>query len=228
MKKEKTKKESKLKKKIKELNSTPRGKAILKLIGWIIFFTVLFIFAFVSSLVAPKKSEPKEPVKISEKEVTLTIYDDLKHLFNSNFEYQYDIVLKEEVIPLETASDDSKTLETHIYFNGKVNNNIEEGYKETDDGITKYYIDNTGVYEVTINNKVLTTDLYKDLEEKYFNRTELLHILSKINYDKNENIYSFKSDMIEYQIEVENDLISKIIIIEQNKIYNFTYKGVEE
>ena len=77
MKEKKIKKESALKKKIKELKKTSRGKAILRLIKWCIFFLVLFIFLAIASLTQPKNNihkpnlnEPQEPSNVPSKEET--------------------------------------------------------------------------------------------------------------------------------------------------------------
>ena len=56
----KNKKESELKQKIKELKKTNKGKAILRLIKWCIFFVILFIFLAIASLMSPKNNSIKK------------------------------------------------------------------------------------------------------------------------------------------------------------------------
>ena len=43
------KKENNLKTKFNEMKKTPKGKAILKLIGWLIFFIIVLVFCLIAS-----------------------------------------------------------------------------------------------------------------------------------------------------------------------------------
>ena len=55
-----------IRRKIKELKKTNRGKAFLKLIYWGIFFLILLVFVLLSSLKSPeKKIENNKPLIIN-------------------------------------------------------------------------------------------------------------------------------------------------------------------
>ena len=139
----KNKKESALKQKIKELKKTNKGKAILRLIKWCVFFVILFIFLAIASLMSPKNNSIKKPnneinkpqeeiPKDNWNEETLTIetINEYQEKLNNDYDYKYEISINKE----------------KYIFSGTKTNNINKGYKESSTGIIKYSIDSTGTY----------------------------------------------------------------------------------
>ena len=212
MKKEKIKKESNFKKKIKELKSTARGRAILKLIGWIIFFILLFIISIISSTLVPKKE--KIPTLETKQEEKITIYDSLKSLFTKNYEYTYDIK-----ISIDNVNE-------QIIFNGKMINQIEEGYKETKSGIIKYKIDTTGTHEIKGSDIISIDNLYENINEKYIIPSLLLKNLLSLKYTNNNDVYSNVSNNTKYYITMKDNKITKIVIDDGFNKYSLSYKEV--
>lgn len=233
LKKEKTEKESTLKKKIKEMKKTPKGVAILKLIGWGIFFFVIFVFCMIASLINPPKKIENEKIDNppTNQEEQNTVIDKeqeyirlLENLKTSNYDYEYKITINEE---------------TYI-FNGSKENNIEKGYKESSIGIIKYYIDETGIYEELTTNKTPITNLYENISVSYLNLDYIISNLKDkvfINietadfsyptyYVKDEkNIYyiSYKNTIGEENNQVEGITIKSL---DNTYTYELTYKNV--
>ena len=168
MSKSKVKKESKLKKKINEMRQTSKGKAILKLVGWAIFFFILFIFLAKSSMLPQAETEKnniKVPLnnsddtnkKVDNKDILKKVQNDL---LTKNYDYTYEIKINEDKYTYE----------------GNKKNNIDKGYKTNMSEIIKYYIDDTGVYRDLGNEKIMIDNLYQEINSNYVN---LEYILSK-------------------------------------------------
>ena len=230
----KVKEESALKKKIKEMKKTPKGKAILKLIGWGIFFFLLFIFCLIASLFSPKenlkeKEENNNATQVTPEEALKDkkeIIEDIKNnLLKSNYDYKYEITFNEEKYTYEGAK-------TKLY---------ETGYKTNNTGIIKYYIDETGTYREFNEEKTLINDLYQNINTNYLDLNYLFNILnfnnlsdancSCLNGECTCVAFSYKDHFNEYYIAYYNtkDIFSpiySIVITSTSYKYNLTYKNV--
>ena len=102
LKKEKQKREkkpSKFKLWHQKMKSTSRGKAILKLIYWGIFFFILFLFLGITSMFtrddvpmnSPVEQTPEEEKKPLEEEVLPTIQEMQEEVLTGHIRYTYDI-----------------------------------------------------------------------------------------------------------------------------------------
>lgn len=232
MKKENLKRESVLKNKIKEMKKTSRGKAILKLIGWVIFFFIIFIFCVVASLIKTPNSEKannranvQDVIEQATGDENITIPMLLEELLISNYNYEYKITINDA---------------TYI-FNGKKENNIEQGYKESSNGIIKYYIDDTGIYQETTNEKILIIDLYENIDATYLNLsniittienlelsdTEALEVLYPTYYAK-DNVNSYYVSFV-LRVSEENNHVKSIIIkaLDNSYEYNLNFDNIE-
>lgn len=213
------KKESSLKKKINELKTTAKGKAILKLIRWSIFFFLLFTLLIIASFFSPKASNNKPTNE--KKEVIDNAYIN-KLLDNlTRDEYQYDIEIKK--------------LEEIISFHGTKTSKLNEGYKETSEGIIKYFIDENGIYQKISNENIPILNLYESLSEQYLIEANLIKNLKVLNFIRNDNcgedcaIMESSSNNIRYTINlksgtVNNDnFIEEIKIVDNEASYTFKY-----
>lgn len=219
------KNESALKKKIKEMKKTSKGNAILKLIGWVIFFIGLFIFCVIASLITKNrplenkpiteapKPEVKEPINDTPSESN-TFNDLIKNLKNSNYTYNYEI-----------TSNGIKYV-----FKGTRKDNTEDGYKESSNGIVKYHIENGYIYEELMDNRVLIDTLYENLESKFLNISSLVETLDELNIEISaEDTYKATDEKNNYIISISNNFIENIVITSSSYEYNlnFTKLGVE-
>jgi hypothetical protein len=236
MKEKKIKKESALKKKIKELKKTSRGKAILRLIKWCIFFLVLFIFLAIASLTQPKNNihkpnlnEPEKPSNVPSKEetdnwnnetLTIETINRFQNYLSNKYDYKYEVTIKSE---------------KYIYSGTKTK--IENsGYKESSTGIIKYSIDNTGTYMETTTDKVMIDNLYEGLEESYLDPIYILNILKVLQISRDlecdciEPVYKANDSKNIYKIITSNKNIIGINItaLDFSYIYNLDFENIVE
>lgn len=225
----KNKKESALKQKIKELKKTNKGKAILRLIKWCIFFVILFIFLAIASLMSPKNNSIKKPnneinkpqeeiPKDNWNEETLTIetINEYQEKLNNDYDYKYEISINKE----------------KYIFSGTKTNNINKGYKESNTGIIKYSIDSTGTYMETTTEKTLINNLYEGIEENYLNPIYILNIIKELEITRDrecdciEPVYKANDSKNIYRITTSNQNITGIDItaLDFSYIYNLDFK----
>lgn len=229
----KEKKENKLKAKIKEMKKTPKGAAIVKLIGWIIFFVFLFIFCFISSLITSvvppqTKQDEKVPINepIDEPNTSLDIYNlDINNLIsleqkllNNGYRYEYKININAE----------------KYIFNGNHSANIDTGYKESSTGIIKYYVDLTGAYQETTNEKILISNLYEGLNSNYFDLTYIFGLINTLELtrdlecDCSYPVYKMEDTENIYRISINDNFITAIDIISKNDNYSYNLNYISE
>jgi len=234
MEKEKRKKESEWKKKIKEMKKTARGKAILKLIGWGIFFFIILVFCLISSIMNPKPIEkpnieiPTEKDESKEEEnkkaEQILTEEKAKEIINElkNHTYDYEIKVTQKEI-------------TYTY-SGHKEPNLETGYKESKEGIIKYIIDNTGTFQEIQGEKTPITNLYEGLDLNYMVWDNLFEQVGNIEYyltEENENlVYHMASEIINiYLTMTKEHQVTNIKIIQEESeytdsfIYDFEFKN---
>lgn len=226
------KEDNSLKKKIKKLKETSRGKAIWRLIKWGIFFFLLFLLCIIAALMpknlkqTTKQTVPKDVIEKKEKE-NLANTSTLKKLEDqflaSSFQYVYEIQINGETIK----------------FNGTKSQDKDTGYKETNNGIIKYFIDSTGIYQETTTDKVLIHNLYENLNETYFHFEVLFPNLGALSFLRVDNcgddcaIFQADNENISYEIELVNGMdtmdnsIRRITIHEEDIVYQFGFSNVK-
>lgn len=231
MKKEEKKqvKEGTIKFKIQELKKTSRGKAILRLIKWCIFFLILFIFLIIASLVSPKDKIQKSPVNNVNKEPiennpeeknetlnkeTLNIEDitRFQNKLSNIFDYNYDIKINNE----------------KYIFNGTKTKIENTGYKESSSGIIKYIIDSGGTYMETTTSKTPITNLYEGLEENYLDPIFVLNIIKDLAITRDyecdciEPVYKANDSKNIYRLTTNDNELTSISITALDFSYKYT------
>jgi len=199
---------------LKKLWSTTRGKAILKLGGWIFFFLILGI----SCLFFQNPNPSKNLTHSVEKNEDRFIFTDLKtmltNLKSMNYQYHFQII-------------DPNTEEKITYF-GEKNNKIDIGYRESKLGIIKYKIIEEKTFQLLNEVEEEINNLY--LEED-LNAISLDNLIEKIDtMNKNETIND-KTRILTFQNEIEiitiktnEKNISSIQIKNNTKEYILTYQ----
>lgn len=231
----KEKKESNLKKKINELKKTNKGKAILRLIKWGIFFFILFIFLAVASLMSPQSKESQKPHN-NIKEPT----DDNETIDKDNW--------NEETLTIETISKYQEYLsntydykceisinkEKYIYSGTKTKSE-NKGFKESSSGIIKYLIDSTGSYEETTTEKKIINNLYEGIEENYLNPIYILNLIKSLEIIRDREcdcvypVYKANDAKNIYRISVLNKEITNISItaLDFSYLYTLSFENVK-
>lgn len=203
---------------------TDRGKALIKLLLWMVFIVILIVLAIVSErngnseILDVDKPEnnatdtPSEPENI-EYEAYNTM---ITNLLANNYEYEY----------LITTATDS------IILTGFKNPDKEIGFKETSSGITKYFIDSTGTYELNMNTSSIIDNLYSEFDSSYLNLELLFNNLSEYLYNTEENvgIRTIIYDKDGFQVTVTTDTknITNVLVMTNTTTYDLNFKNIGE
>lgn len=187
----------------KEFWHTKRGKALIKLGLWGIFFLVIFVLSAVSSY----NYKPNELETYH-----FRVYEDMiNDLLKNNFEFSYKIKVEDKIYFFSGKSDGKKTL----------------GIKETKENMLKYLIEDNITYKLNLEDKEEITNLYENLNVNYLNLTELFASLKDIHYhiEKHDN----KRDILyDNGVIIKSDEynIFSILIDEQTSSYEFNFTNL--
>lgn len=231
--KKKEKKKSKLKMWKDKMKATPRGKAILKLIYWVIFFALLFIFILLTSSIKVNKKEiENNNINIDSLEennldenitVPKTIKDMEQDLINKSFKYTYDI----------------RILDNSYLFEGTKYMTYEVGYKNyTYNGnfeVIKYYIDDSGIYKINGKEKVLINDFYQGINAEFLDLNNLFAKINNLGLKLDEGnygypVYNTTDGYYTYTLNISKDGVSitdlSIVSIDGSISYLFTFSNI--
>ena len=203
---------------------TDRGKALIKLLLWMVFIVILIVLVIVSERNANSEildvdkpennvtDTPSEPENV-EYEAYNTM---ITNLLANNYEYEY----------LITTATDS------IILTGFKNPDKEIGFKETSSGITKYFIDSTGTYELNMNTSSIIDNLYSEFDSSYLNLELLFNNLSEYLYNTEENagIRTITYDKDGFQVTVTTDTknITNVLVMTDTTTYDLNFKNIGE
>ena len=141
--------------------------------------------------------------------------DMINNLLNSNYEYEYNVTNNEI---------------TYIY-NGVKCNNVDLGYKETSEGIIKYYQNENNTYQVILNEYLPITNLYEGIDTSFIDLNVLFDNLSEYLYNtvKNEDTREITYNKDGYQVTVTTNLeeITHISVITDIGTYNLSFNAVD-
>lgn len=203
---------------------TDRGKALIKLLLWMVFIVILIVLAIVSErngnseILDVDKPEnnatdtPSEPENI-EYEAYNTM---ITNLLANNYEYEY----------LITTATDS------IILTGFKNPDKEIGFKETSSGITKYFIDSTGTYELNMNTYSIIDNLYSEFDSSYLNLELLFNNLSEYLYNTEENVgirtITYDKDGFQVTVTTDTKNITNVLVVTDTTTYDLNFKNIGE
>lgn len=199
----------------------PQFKALLKLMGWGVFFIIIF-FLFIISKIKTNRIENNRNNK--ETTTTQVVIDDkesykdiINKLLKDNVKYKYDITI------------DNKTYS----ITGELNNNILDGYYENEDGTSHFRIKDEVSYVVKGSKEEQNDNLFNALDNTFIYPSKLVYLLTnnlstKISND-GVNKHEYKDIKVgdkTYQILVVDDSsrINKIEIIDNNNSYIISVK----
>ncbi len=203
---------------------TDRGKALIKLLLWMVFIVILIVLAIVSErngnseILDVDKPEnnatdtPSEPENV-EYEAYNTM---ITNLLANNYEYEY----------LITTATDS------IILTGFKNPDKEIGFKETSSGITKYFIDSTGTYELNMNTSSIIDNLYSEFDSSYLNLELLFNNLSEYLYNTEENVgirtITYDKDGFQVTVTTDTKNITNVLVMTNTTTYDLNFKNIGE
>lgn len=203
---------------------TDRGKALIKLLLWMVFIVILIVLAIVSErngnseILDVDKPEnnvtdtPSEPENV-EYEAYNTM---ITNLLANNYEYEY----------LITTATDS------IILTGFKNPDKEIGFKETSSGITKYFIDSTGTYELNMNTSSIIDNLYSEFDSSYLNLELLFNNLNEYLYNTEENVgirtITYDKDGFQVTVTTDTKNITNVLVTTDTTTYDLNFKNIGE
>ena len=203
---------------------TDRGKALIKLLLWMVFIVILIVLVIVSERNANSEildvdkpennvtDTPSEPENV-EYEAYNTM---ITNLLANNYEYEY----------LITTATDS------IILTGFKNPDKEIGFKETSSGITKYFIDSTGTYELNMNTSSIIDNLYSEFDSSYLNLELLFNNLNEYLYNTEENVgirtITYDKDGFQVTVTTDTKNITNILVVTDTTTYDLNFKKIGE
>lgn len=183
------------------------NKNAIQLLIWI-FFIVIIIVMFKITNKTDKNEEKEEntPVFVNYKDMEI-------NLLNSGYDYKYTII-----------SDTQKEI-----YEGTMCNDIDIGYKETIDSITKYKIKNGKITKVLLDNEEEIPSIYDDSED-FLNLNTLFTNLKEYPYNieknNNERLISYKKDGYQVLVKTNLEYITNITITTTTNNYNLEFTNV--
>lgn len=187
-----------------------RGKSLIKLLVWVFIIT---IFVLVLNF-SPKSenTELKEENKPVNNENNVPSEDKIEsenNLIHDNFEYTYKIIINDETTT----------------FEGKLENKIETGYKELNDGtIVKYQKEGNIVYQLKQNEKIEINNLYENLHGEFLDFNILKTILKEYNCANLKCNFNY----LNYEFNVEYNKNLLINIINETEKYELNYHFIDD
>ena len=223
--KKKEKEISKFKKWKNKMKETPKGRAYLKLIYWGIFFFVLFVFLILSSLFT-RDYEPVEnnlndqsdaletpEEKEDEEEKLPTILELESELLNGTYEYEYQI---------QVNGND-------YFFDGEKFLDHEEGYQTSSLGIIHYYLDDTGVYQISGEERVLLTEFYQGMDANLINLEYIFNTINMLGISEHHLLMEDEENRYTLVLSSDGYHIEKITIESLDGLhsYELSFQNIE-
>lgn len=184
-----------------------RLRALVLLPLWIIFFVFVYI-----SFAIPYRNGDYSFVNNTIVSKQTTYEEMLSILQNHNYHYKFLVI-----------SDETKI----IYEGNRLYEQIV-GEKETDTMISKFYISDEDVYEVSLG--ILSPVMDADLNpyNGYLDIDNVINMLQDYEYEKIDNQISYDLDGVYVKISITASNISQIEISENNNKYILEFSRVGE
>lgn len=185
-----------------------RYHALICLGLWLIFF--LFVFLIV---VIPYNNTLKNLPKNNETENVTTFMDMKEKLLNSDYDYKYVV----------------NTSLGKTVFTGNKTKEKDTGYKENSEGLIKYEIDNEGIFQLNMDEKVPLENLYLDLNEDYLNIQKIYDLTQNLieNIHEEQNEISYENGNIEIIFKINEQNILSINIKDNNDDYLLEFDNIK-
>lgn len=197
---------------IKNLRSTEKGKTLFKFILYMIFFLFVLCLVMITNAVKPPRkyynnsSESRFVESVEEPLKELSYFEKQKKLYSGHYDFTYRI-----------------KGEYFAEYNGEFNDGKVVGYRETEDDLIKYSIEDGKVYLNEFTGKKEYDELYLNFEPTFFDLDGIFQKLnsasSKIEKNTDEKRYNYEN-LDGYTFVVTTDRLSIISI----EIYNDTIK----
>ena len=185
---------------------TVRGKAIIKLIIWLIF--IAGVFALVTFMGPKETNNNSKPSTETLEQEKTEKEEDILDLANKNYDFSYKIIVNNK----------------EYLISGNVDATGEHGYKETQEGTIKYEKIDNHVYQVNLEEKTEITNFYEGLNAEFLDYAVLSTILSEYHCRSEVCNFSYNNYLIEINQLTNNSF--KINISNDLENYELTYQNI--
>ena len=188
-----------------------RSTALFKLIFWLIFILVVYLvmtYGFEDSTPVSNEENNQQEVTKEEQEDVKKI---INNLTNKDFDYTYHIVIGEE----------------KYNFEGKLVNNLEDGYKQNNDGtIIKYQIIDNETYQINNERNEKIDNLYENMQKEFLD----YQFINNLIQEQNISNIPYEFDYLEYHflLSKDSDNSFKVEIKKDNNSYELSYTNISQ
>lgn len=195
---------------IKKMWHDKRGKAILKLGIWFLFFLLMALVMLIMSVFNKPTNKPSTKNPPIQNEITyLSINEMWDNLENQGYAYQYQVTTK-------------PTSESIIYQGDKTN--VDIGFRESKIGIIKYRVEEDHTYQILVDNEIEIPSIYEEGDELYLNlkniRESLTNIIPEETKSGIKRVLTYQNNDVTTQIITTSTEITSIRITTSTKEYN--------
>lgn len=191
--------------------NTQKGKALIKLGIWFLFFCLIGILLLFSE---PNVQTKKQETPKVQEEKYLTLDNMFENLLENDYEYQIEILDKET--------------EERITYNGEIKDGIDLGYRESKIGIIKYKITNGKTYQILIDEETEMNNLFQEEDQNYVSIANIQKLIVEQPFEETKDekertlVYQLKNELIE--IKTDKIKIHTMKITTNNKRYTISIK----
>lgn len=191
----------------KKIWNHQKGKAMIKLSLWVLFFGMAIItFTF-----SKPSTQSVQNKKITKEFIDFKIM--WKNLEESNYSYEYIVT--------------NKITKDILTYNGKVENEVNTGYRESKLGIIKYKQIGSVIYQIVGTEEEIIENLYEGINENYLNLSQLksyFNILSMSEEQKeNTKIMKYENETEIITIKMNLERIRSIQIETEEQYYELSF-----
>lgn len=211
---------------IKEMQSTERGKIVLKFSLYLLFFFFVIILCVVAGAMggfdstskgglesgeSVQKEESKREESMDAKD-SLTYFEKQKLLYEGKYEFVYKI----------------KTENEEISFLGENDRGKESGFRETEGELIYYVVEEGTAYKINVAEKEKIEDLYLGHDKDMFNFELLFSRLNSttaiIERVDDKKIYSYVRAGKNFRVTTNEFSIERIEINFDNTLYDLQFE----
>ena len=190
-----------------------RTNAAMKLGIWSIFILALVIFMAIADGISGDDFDKE----VDNSNNNIVLYSDvLNDFLLQDYSFEYNI----------------RVMNYSVRYHGKLEKNIESGYKENDVEVIKYRIENGLILRVSGETEVPIDDLYEYIYEKFLDREFLQILLKTKNYEEKDNVFTYSEVGVNeenyiIEVEVNEKYVNNITIKSENSEYKLAYEFKE-
>ena len=211
------KKEKTLKKTFQKMWQDKRGKAILKLGIYFVFFLFMAILLTVMSIFNKPLETTKKPSTENKEVHFLSNTEMWENLMTQDYHYKYQVITKEN--------------QESVLYEGEKINGIDTGYRESKIGIIKYCIKEEKTYQILVETEEEITNLWGEEDTLYLNLVNLHTLLNTIIPETTKSgttkLLKYQENDIQIEIKMSPKQITSIQIDTKDKEYKLSFQKKE-